>query len=244
MALDKDDEAVDEYKKVLDASKDSSWAPKALLGMGNAYFKLKKYDDARNQYLKILDQYHLYDELNLVYLKLGQTYEAQQKWKEAHGAFQTLVQQYPKSFEVSEARDHLRALESLHTDIPHAVEADEPTPTPTVVAAQVTPVPHPGVTPVLTTFKNKILRHLPSGLAPKPFHVQVGVYSKKVNAVKAQKAIHKAGYSSYVVTAQQEGVPYSYYKVRVGHFADRASAEKVAKILAKKTREKAIVIED
>lgn len=243
-ALDKNDEAVDEYKKVLDVSKDSAWAPKALLGMGNAYYKMKKYDDARDQYLKILDQYHLYDELNLVYFRLGQTYEAQQKWKEAHAAFQSLILQYPKSFEVAEARDHLRALESLHGDIPHAAEADEPTPTPTVVTVQATPVPHPGVTPVLTQIKNTVLRKLPAALAPKPFHVQVGVYSKKINADKARKAIHKAGYASYVVPVKQEGVPYTYYKVRVGNYADRASAEKVARILAKKTKEKAIVVED
>ena len=247
-ALDKNDEAVDEYKKVVDVSKDSIWAPKALLGMGNAFYKMKRYDDAREQYLKVLDQYHLYDELNLVYFRLGQTYEAQQKWKEAHAAFQSLIQQYPKSFEVPEARDHLRALESLHADIPHAAEAEEPTPTPTplVIEAvvQPTPVSHPAATPVLKKNKNTVLRHLPAALSPKPFHVQVGVYSKKANADKAQKAIRKAGYGSYVVTAKQEGVPYTYYKVRVGNYADRASAEKVAKILAKKTREKAIVIED
>ncbi|HVZ81747.1 MAG TPA: tetratricopeptide repeat protein [bacterium] len=237
-AMDKNDQAVDEYKKVLDLSKDSAWAPKAFLGMGNAYFKMKKYDDARDQYLRILDRYHLYDELNLVYFRLGQTYEAQQKWREAHAAFQTLIQQYPRSFEVAEARDHLRALESLHADIAHAPEAEEPTPTPTVVTVQAAPVPHPGVTP------EPVLSKLPSSLAPKPFHVQVGVYSKKVNADKARQAIHKAGYSSYVVTAKQEGVPYPYYKVRVGNYADRASAEKVAKILAQKTKEKAIVIED
>jgi hypothetical protein len=56
--------------------------------------------------------------------------------------------------------------------------------------------------------------------------------------------IKKAGYSSYVVADQQEGVPYTYYKVRVGHFADRVSAEKVAKELVRKTKEKAIVIEN
>jgi cell division protein FtsN len=113
-----------------------------------------------------------------------------------------------------------------------------------VVQAEPTPEPTPVETPVLARVTHTILKKLPASLAPKPFHVQVGVYSKKANVTKAQKAIHKAGYSSYVVTAKQEGVPYTYYKVRVGNYADRTSAEKVAKILVKKTREKAIVIED
>ena len=238
LALDKDQEALDEYQKVLNNAPDSPWAPKALLGTGNAYFKMKKYQDAEKRYLKILDQYHFYDELNLVYLKLGQTYESEQKWKEAHAAYQTLIQQYPQAFEVSEARDRLQELEKQHADLPHAPEAQapEPTATPVVVAAEPTETPVPTETVEETAPTTDAIS--------KPFHVQVGVYSKKLNVEKTRKAIQKAGYTSYVVTAKQEGVPYTYYKVRVGNYADRATAEKVAKELARKTKEKAIVVED
>ena len=235
LALDKNNEALDEYRKVLNDAPDSPWAPKALLGIGNSYFKMKKFQDAEKQYLKILDQYHFYDELNLVYLKLGQTYESEQKWQEAHAAYQTLIQQYPQAFEVSEARERLQVLESQHADLPRAPEAQAPEPTPTtvVISAQPTPSPVPEQEEVETTSS-----------VSKPFHVQIGVYSKKANVDKTRKAIKKAGYASYVVAAKQEGVPYTYYKVRVGNYADRATAEKIAKELTKKTKEKAIVVED
>ncbi len=257
LALDDDKDALEQFKKVLDKTPDSPWAPKALLGMGNAYFKMKKYGDAENRYLRILDQYHLYDELNLVYLRLGQTYEAEQKWKEAHAAYQTLVQQYPLAFEVSEARDRLQALESQHPDLPHAPEAQAPEPpplrqgfggqaaTPVTVAAEPTPLRQGfGGQAAPTSLEDAEETDQTVSSASKPFHVQVGVYSKMYNVDKTRKAIKKAGYSSYVVTVQQEGVPYTYYKVRVGSFADRAEAEKMAKELARKVKEKVIVIGD
>ena len=238
LALDKSNDALDQYQKVLHDAPDSSWAPKALLGTGNAYFKMKKFQDAEKQYLKILDQYHFYDELNLVYLKLGQTYESEQKWKEAHAAYQTLIQQYPQAFEVSEARQRLQELESQHADLPRAPEAQAPEPTPAMEVASVQP--SPTAAPAIQDDSTGDEANTVSN----PFHVQVGVYSKKLNVDKTRKAIKKAGYSSYVVTAKQEGVPYTYYKVRVGNYSDRATAERVAKELARKTKEKAIVVED
>ncbi len=241
LALDRNQEAVEQFKKVLNDAKDSPWAPKSLLGMGTAYFKMKKYSDARDQYLRILDEYHLYDELNLVYLKLGQTYEVEKKWKEAHAAYQTLIQQYPKSFEVEEARERLRDLENQHAELPRSPEAEELAPTPTPAAASVEPTPTLEAAESVPTPDSEDAR---VSAISKPFHVQVGVYSKQSNVDKTRKLIKKAGYSSYIVTAKQEGVPYTYYKVRVGYFSDRSSAEKVAKELSRKTREKAIVIED
>ncbi len=238
LALDKNQEALDEYQKVLNDSPDSPWAPKALLGTGNAYFKMKKYQDAEKRYLKILDQYHFYDEMNLVYLKLGQTYESEQKWKEAHAAYQTLIQQYPQAFEVSEARGRLQELEKEHADLPPAAEAQapEPTATPVVVASE------PTVTPVPTETAQEAAPE--TDAISKPFHVQVGVYSKKLYVDKAQKGVRKAGYKPYVVTVKAGDMPYPMYKVRVGDFADKVSAQKFADELTKKLKEKAIVVED
>jgi TolA-binding protein len=237
LALDRNSEAVDEFQKVVHDAPDSSWAPKSLLGIGNAYFKMKNYGDAEKFYLKILDQYHLYEELNLVYFKLGQTYDSEQKWKEAHAAYQTLIQQYPKAFEVDEARGRLQDLEKQHPDLPHAVEAQAPEPSPTTVPQAANPAPTP--VPATEPSSLKLI-----GSFPEPFHVQVGVYSKMFNVNKTRKAIKKAGYSSCVIEIKQEGVPYTIYKVRVGNFSDRATAEKVAKEITRKTKEKTIVIED
>lgn len=238
LALDKNQEALDQYRKVLNDAPDSPWAPKALLGTGNAYLKMKKYQDAEKQYLKILDQYHYYDELNLVYLKLGQTYESEQKWKEAHAAYQTLIQQYPQAFEVPEARDRLQELEKQHADLPHAPEAEAsapPKPTPTTVVVSTQPAP--------TAVPEEETVDEPNAIS-KPFHVQIGVYSKKFYVDKAQKNVRKAGYKSYVVTVKAGDMPYPMYKVRVGNFTDKASAQKFANELTRKLKEKAIVVED
>jgi cell division septation protein DedD len=81
-------------------------------------------------------------------------------------------------------------------------------------------------------------------LKPTPFHVQVGVYTLKANVLKVQKAIRKAGYKSYVITIKRDQDAYTVYKVRVGNLTTRQAAQKVADILAKKTKEKAIVVEE
>jgi TolA-binding protein len=243
-AMDKNDQAIEEFKKVVQSAPDSPWAPKAFIGMGNAYFKMKKYNDAEKHYLKILDQYHYHDELNIVYFKLGQTFEMEKKPKEAHAAYRTLVERFPKALEVSEARERMLELEKTQPELaklrPTEPPAPEPTATPAVEAASQAVTPE-AEAPVVSE------ENLPEPAAHaglKPFHVQVGVYSKKANVTKAKKAVRKAGYRSTVLTVKREGVPYPIYKVRVGNFPDRASAEKVARILAKKTREKAIVVED
>ena len=238
IALGQNDKAIDEFKKVLHDAPDSTWAPKALLGMGNAYLKMGKYEDAQKQYLKILDQYHLYDEMNLVYLKLGQVYEGEKKYKEAHAAYQTLVTDYSRSFEVSEARDHMRDLEAAHPDLPQTYAAlkEQPTATPLPVE---TPVTRQAAVPTATPETETSMDE-----ASKPFHVQVGVFSKKLYVDKARKGVKKAGYKSYVVTVKAKDMPYPMYKVRVGNFADKASAQKLANELTKKLKEKAIVVED
>jgi TolA-binding protein len=231
-ALDKNKEAIEEYKRVLEKSPDSPWAPKALLGMGNAHFKSQNYQEAEKQYLKTLDQYPMYEELNLVYFKLGQTYEIMRKPREAHASYRTLFEKYPKSLEVGEAKKRVKELEMAHPDLPRT--AEEPTP----VVAMIEP------TPLRQGFGGQAPVPPPTAASLKPFHVQVGVYSKKANVDKARKLIKKAGYSSFVVTAKREGIPYTYFKVRVGNFAGRPEAERVAQDLVKKTREKAIVVED
>ena len=250
----KDKEAIEEYKKAVDKGALTTWAPKALLGMGNAYVKTQKYSDAENQYLRILDKYATYDELNLVYLKLGETYELEKKWKQAFAAYQTLVSRFPKAMEVAEAQTRMEALAKTQPEVQPFVTA---LPTPTVTATMeptalvsTTPtamVAAPTVTPAVVSVQTtpeeaeQEVADQPV-LKMTPFHVQVGVYSRRANVLKAEKAIQKAGYQYYVVKVKQDA--FTVYKVRVGNFANRESAEKIARILAKKTKEKAIVVEE
>jgi len=252
-AAGKDKESIEEYKKVLDKGRLTTWAPKALLGMGNAYFKIEKFSDAENQYLRILDKYATYDELNLVYLKLGETYEMEKKWKQAYAAYQTLVNLFPKAMEVAEAQTRMIELPKTHSEVqpfvtalptPLVTATAEPTPfvpemTATAVSAAVTPTE---VSAESTPEEAQQEVADQPVLKLTPFHVQVGVYSQRINVLKTEKAIQKAGYKYYVVTIKQDA--YTVYKVRVGNFANRSSAQKVAHILAKKTKEKAIVVEE
>jgi TolA-binding protein len=249
-AADKNKEAIEEYKKVMDKGEKTTWAPKALLGMGNAYFKMKKYSDAENQYLRVLDKYATYEELNLVYLKLGETYELEKKWKQAYAAYQTLVFHFPKAMEVDEAQTRMAELAKSQKEVEPFVTV-LPTPVFTAVVA-VTPsvVSTPGVEaastitavqPTPEEAEQEVTADQPV-LKSTPFHVQVGVYTLKANVLKAQKAIQKAGYQSYVVMIKRD--TYTVYKVRVGHFVSRSAALKIASVLSKKTKEKAIVIEE
>ena len=96
MAQDQADLAAEQFKKVVDDSKDSPWAGKSLVGLGNAYFKKGRYDQAEQQYLKILQDDPYYDELNLVYYKLGQTFELEKKDHQAYASYQTLMDRYPQ----------------------------------------------------------------------------------------------------------------------------------------------------
>jgi TolA-binding protein len=248
-AMDQNEAAIREFRKVVQGSPDSPWAPKAFIGMGNACFKMKKYNDAEKHYLKILDQYHYHDELNVVYFKLGQTFEMEKKSKEAHAAYRTLVERFPKALEVSEAKERMLELEKVQPELAKLRAAKPPVAKP--------PAAEPTAEPFGETVSASITPETEAPIASKealpepaaqtglkPFHVQVGVYSKKANVKKAQKAIRKAGYRSKILTVKREGVPYPVYKVRVGDFVDRGEAEKVAKVLTKKTKEKAIVVED
>ena len=238
LAMDKNKEAVEQYEKVAQDSSDSPWAPKACLGLGNAYLKMKDYPKAEKQYLRILDRYHSYEELNLVYFKLGQTYELEKKPRQARAAYQTLLVTYPGALETSEAKARIAALEAQVPELAAAGGGPaESTPTPPIPVASENLTALPTPTPIPPEAVKPI--------APlNPFHVQVGVYTRKENVAKAEKDVKKAGYHSFVVTAKQEGVPYSFYKVRVGHFADRPSAEKVSRNLSKRMKQKTIIVED
>jgi len=253
-AAGKDKESIEEYKKVLDKGQLTDWAPKALLGMGNAYFKIGKYSDAENQYLRILDQYATYNELNLVYLKLGETYELEKKWKQAYATYQTLVSRFPKAMEVSEAQTRMADLAKTRPEV-QLVMTTLPTPmmtatvasTPLVMATTTVTVIPETLTPTAVTVQTtpeeaeQEVADQPV-LKMTPFHVQVGVYSRRANVLKTEKAIQKAGYQYYVVKMKRDA--FTVYKVRVGNFANRSTAEKIARILAKKTKEKAIVVEE
>ncbi len=261
LAAEQTELAIKEFEKVMDQGKQTNWAPKALLGMGNAYFKTQKFSDAENRYLRILDQYATYDELNLVYLKLGETYEMEKKWKQAFAAYQTLVSNYPKAIEVGEAQTRMAELLKTHPALQASVTI-VPTPTVTVAVtatpALVPPFATVGVTP--TVVETEEATPIEEAATPEeaeqeatvdqpvlkstPYHVQIGVYSKKANLLLTEKGLRKAGYKYYVVTVNAADGTYVLYKLRTGHFATRTAAQKLANKLSKRIKEKAIVVED
>jgi cell division septation protein DedD len=170
----------------------------------------------------------------------------EKKFKQAYASYQTLTERFPKSLEVTDAKSRMEEIGKAHSELVPAVAVTptlspvaETTPQATVtlttnLAEEATPTPEVSKEEVVDQASLKLT----------PFHVQIGVYTQKVNVRKAQQAVKKAGYKSYVIIIKKEGEPYTYYKVRVGNYSTKSAALKAAKILHKKTKEKAIVVED
>ncbi len=237
-AQGKDEEAVKHFEKVVASSPDSAWAPKSLLGIGTSDLKRKQSDRARKTFLRILDQYPLYEESNLVYYRLAQAYEDLKKPREAHAAYATLVSRYPKALESEGAKARMKEMEASNPALKPAEEAAEEAPgeepaeaTPPVVTVKEVPTPLPA------SSTDRIA-------LSKPFKVQVGVFTRRENAVKLRDRCREAGYAVSLVTSQTADMPYPYYKVRIGSYADRESARKAAAAISKKLGQPAVVVED
>ncbi|HET9869669.1 MAG TPA: outer membrane protein assembly factor BamD [bacterium] len=241
LAQDQSDPAIEQFKKVADGDAKAPWVSKSRVGLGNAYFKKGQYDQAERQYLRILQSDPGYDELNSVYDKLGQTFEMEKKDHQAYAAYQSLLDRYPNALEAADAKARMEALARVHPDYAEEAEGDTPTPTPTPVGAE--PPPEPTGTPAAEAVPTLTPTVVPPA-RPKPFHVQVGVFSQKAYADKAEEAVRRAGAPVFVVEAQGNASPYPYYKVRSGDYASRAEAEKAAKKLGGLLKQQVIVVED
>lgn len=244
-------EAVTQFAQVTTETPESPWAPKSLLGLGNTYVKLNQDAQAEKQYLRVLDRYPLFTEMNLVYYRLGRVYELEGKNAQAHAAYASLVGQFPRALEAEDALQRMQAMERL-----------DPTLTPVAVASLSTPIAQPqapsketsgasgsmtlagATTPEenATTEEEASSDELES--AATPFHIQVGVYSRTRFMALTLKTLEKAGYKPKILKVKTEDMAYPLYKVRVGDYPDRSSAQMAAKILTKKTRMKTFVVED
>jgi cell division septation protein DedD len=80
--------------------------------------------------------------------------------------------------------------------------------------------------------------------AARPFHIQVGVYSRTKIMAVTLKALKKAGFKPKVLKVKTEDMTYPLCKIRVGDYPDRASAKKAANLFTKKTRMATFVVED
>ncbi len=226
-------EAEKQYEKTLKEAPDGAWAPKALLGLGTSALKQKDSAKARKTFLRILDQYPLCEEMNLVYYRLAQTYESERKPREAYAAYATLLSRYPKALEAAEATQRMKEMEKAMPSLKPASEEPGSEPEEAVVMKEsVTPAPG-GVS------GTKIV-----AAVRKPFHIQVGVFTKKVNAEKLLEKLKASGYKGSLVTSQAEGMPYPYYKVRVGDYPDAASAKTASEAVGRKLGQQTVIVED
>lgn len=243
LAVGETEKSVKQFERVVKEAPDSVWAPKSLLGAGTAALKSKEPEKARKTFLRILDRYPLYEETNLVYYRLAQAYEELKKNREAHAAYATLITRFPKSLEASEARTRVKAMEATDPSLkPFAESPGEPAsgppgdpeegarPRPAVVLKEPTVAPPPAGRPALAQRR--------------PFRVQVGVFTRKENAVKLRDRCREAGYAVSLVETQTEDMPYPYYKVRIGSYPDRDRAREAAAAIAKKLGQSAVVVED
>ncbi|HVM32399.1 MAG TPA: SPOR domain-containing protein, partial [bacterium] len=177
----------------------------------------------------------------------GQTFEKEKKDRQAYASYRTLLDRYPNALEAKDAQDRLTALSKVHPDYESVSAPENPTPSPTpgltpaptpvTAAAEPTaaPTPVPAESPEAEA---------PPQAQPKPFHVQVGVFTQKAYVAKAVKSLAKLGDKAFVVSAKSDSSPYTYYKVRSGQYATRVEAEKEAKKLSRLLKQQVIVVED
>jgi tol-pal system protein YbgF len=242
--------AVTQFAQVADKTPESPWAPKSLLGLGNTYVKLNLDAQAEKQYLLVLDRYPLFTEMNLVYYRLGRVYELEGKNAQAHAAYASLVGQFPRALETEDALQRMQAMERLDPSLTPVAAAAVPTPTVPSQANEETPAASGSMTlagvstPVESSTTEEDAQSDETESAATPFHIQVGVYSRTKFMTLTLKTLEKAGYKPKILKVKTEDMAYALYKVRVGDYPDRASAQKAAKALTKKTRLTTFVVED
>ena len=253
MAAGHTGEAVSEFDKSIRADGQGPWAPKAYFSLGGAYLKQRKYENAQKQFLRILDQYPRYCEMNQVFLKMGRTYEALNQLKEAHASYKTLLEKFPKAMEVAEAQERIEELEKADPSLaatPHLVLWHEPTPLPTItpvsLSAPIKQVKEPehAAAPTPTPKPRMVSTAALKATPPRPFHVQVGVYTVKRFADNTVKELKKAGYDPVLLTVKGRGAANLIYKVRVGRYADKDQARRAAQLLQRRIKHATLVVED
>ena len=210
-SLEKYQDAATQFSKVAEDSPESPWAPKALLGLGNTYVKLNVYTQAEKQYLRVLDRYPLFGEMNLVYYRLGRVYELEGKASQAHAAYATLLGQYPRALEAEDARQRMAELEKQNLSLTPVVVASIPSPT-AVPRMAPTAIPPPAVTPAGKAEPPQETETTQEINAARPFHIQVGVYSRTKIMAITLKALKKAGFKPKVLKVKTEDMTYPLYR--------------------------------
>ena len=107
-------------------------------------------------------------------------------------------------------------------------------------ATQVPVAPQPAAAPAAKPVVHSIARQQEAPAATGKWVVQAGSYGSDVNAGKVAHTLEQHGYHAYVSRFTKGGQ--TYYRVRVGPYADRASADKAAPAVARAYGGKAEVV--
>lgn len=100
------EEAINEYKKVLESKGSPVMKQNAIIGLVSSYEALGKYKDAINVLLKILNE----NEKNIsnkeeIYISLGRLYEESGDYKSAIEKYQFVVEKFPNIRNIEEIKE-------------------------------------------------------------------------------------------------------------------------------------------
>ena len=110
------EDAINEYKKVLESKGSPTMKQNAIIGLVHSYESLGKYKDAINVLLKILNE----NEKNIsnkeeIYISLGRLYEESGDYKSAIEKYQFVVEKFPNIRNIEEIKEKAKNLKSIST---------------------------------------------------------------------------------------------------------------------------------
>lgn len=110
------EDAITEYKKVLESKGSPLMKQNAIIGLVSSYESLGKYKDAINVLLKILNE----NEKNIsnkeeIYLSLGRLYEESGDYKSAIEKYQLVIDKFPYIRNIEEIKEKAKNLKAIST---------------------------------------------------------------------------------------------------------------------------------
>jgi tetratricopeptide (TPR) repeat protein len=110
------EDAINEYKKVLESKSSPLLKQNAVTGLGYSYESLGKYKDAINVFLKILNENNkTISNKEEIYISLGRLYEESGDYKSALEKYQFVVEKFPNIRNIEEIKEKAKSLKLVNS---------------------------------------------------------------------------------------------------------------------------------
>lgn len=108
------EDAVNEYKRVMESKSSPLMKQNAVMGLGYSYESLGKYKDAISVFLKILNDKDISNKEE-IYISLGRLYEESGDYKSALEKYQFVIEKFPNIRNIEEIKEKAKNLKSIST---------------------------------------------------------------------------------------------------------------------------------